>query len=116
MTQIVLAGVGGQGILTIAKLLSSAGAKSGLHVKQAEVHGMSQRGGAVQAHVRLANKPLHTERILAGTADLVLATEPLEAVRQQVSSTALDQRLHLRKLLWSGEADSVHDAPFLRAC
>jgi indolepyruvate ferredoxin oxidoreductase beta subunit len=82
MTQIVLAGVGGQGILTIAKLLSSAAAKSGLHVKQAEVHGMSQRGGAVHAHVRLANKPLHTERILAGTADIVLATEPLEAVRQ----------------------------------
>ncbi|MFN3682952.1 MAG: 2-oxoacid:acceptor oxidoreductase family protein [Fimbriimonadaceae bacterium] len=82
MTQIVLAGVGGQGILTIAKLLSSAGARSGLHVKQAEVHGMSQRGGAVHAHVRLARKPLHTERILAGTADLVLATEPLEAVRQ----------------------------------
>lgn len=78
---IILAGVGGQGILTIAGLLSRAAARAGLHVKQSEVHGMSQRGGAVQAHVRIADTPVHSELIPLGEADLILAVEPLEALR-----------------------------------
>ncbi|MCX7800357.1 MAG: 2-oxoacid:acceptor oxidoreductase family protein [Fimbriimonadales bacterium] len=82
MNQVVFAGVGGQGILTIAKILAQAAAHAGFHVKQAEVHGMSQRGGAVQANVRFSREPVHTERILTATADLVVATEPLEGLRQ----------------------------------
>ncbi|RMG48549.1 MAG: indolepyruvate oxidoreductase subunit beta [Acidobacteria bacterium] len=78
---IVLAGVGGQGILTIAQAISSAAVRRGLSVKQSEVHGMSQRGGAVQAHIRLADGAIHSDVIPAGTADLVIAVEPLEALR-----------------------------------
>ena len=78
---IILAGVGGQGILTIAGLLSHAAARQGLNVKQSEVHGMSQRGGAGQAHVRISDAPVHRELIPLGEADVILAVEPLEALR-----------------------------------
>jgi indolepyruvate ferredoxin oxidoreductase beta subunit len=78
---IVLAGVGGQGILTLAVLIVNAAAREGLNVRQAEVHGMSQRGGAVEAHVRLSDGPLFSNLVPKGRADLILATEPLEALR-----------------------------------
>ena len=78
---IIIAGVGGQGILTIARLLSMAAAAKGLQVKQAEVHGMSQRGGAVYSHLRISDSQIFSDLIPAGQADLIIAIEPLEALR-----------------------------------
>jgi len=78
---IVLAGVGGQGILTMARAIGLAGLRRGWQLKQAEVHGMSQRGGAVQSHLRLADHELHSDLIPLGEATMVLAVEPLEALR-----------------------------------
>ena len=80
---IVLAGVGGQGILTIAAIIAQAAVKSGLNVKQSEVHGMSQRGGSVEAHLRISSTPIYSDLIAPGTADVVLAVEPMEALRQR---------------------------------
>ncbi|HTQ09554.1 MAG TPA: indolepyruvate oxidoreductase subunit beta [Fimbriimonadaceae bacterium] len=78
---IIIAGVGGQGILTIARVLSMAALARGLHVKQAEVHGMSQRGGAVYSHLRISDEELFSDLIPSGQADMILAIEPLEALR-----------------------------------
>ncbi len=78
---IILAGVGGQGILSIAAVICSAAVRSGFRIKQSEVHGMAQRGGAAQAHVRIAAQPIHSDLIPLGAADLILAMEPLEALR-----------------------------------
>ncbi len=78
---IILAGVGGQGILSIAYVIASAGLEEGLEVKQAEVHGMSQRGGAVESHLRLADERIASDLIPRGAADLILSVEPLEALR-----------------------------------
>ncbi len=78
---IVLAGIGGQGILSIAGVLSLAAAKKGFFFKQSEVHGMSQRGGAVYAHFRLADGKIYSDLIPHGRGDLILSAEPLEALR-----------------------------------
>jgi indolepyruvate ferredoxin oxidoreductase beta subunit len=78
---IILAGVGGQGILSIAFVLDSAALDAGFDFKQAEVHGMSQRGGAVQSHLRMSKEPIHSDLIPDGQVDLVLAVEPLESLR-----------------------------------
>ncbi len=78
---LILAGVGGQGILTIARAISLAALRRNLYVKQAEVHGMSQRGGAVQSHLRIGDHELFSDLIPAGAADLVLSVEPLESLR-----------------------------------
>lgn len=78
---IVLAGVGGQGVLSIAAILADAAGRSGLTVKQAEVHGMAQRGGAVQAGLRIADGPIAGDLIPRGGADMILAMEPVEALR-----------------------------------
>ncbi|MCG3138518.1 MAG: hypothetical protein HJJLKODD_02383 [Phycisphaerae bacterium] len=78
---LILAGVGGQGILTIAQALSLVAIRRGWNVKQSEVHGMSQRGGDVQSHLRLADQPLYSDLVPLGQADMVLAVEPLEALR-----------------------------------
>lgn len=78
---LILAGVGGQGILTIAKAISAAALRRGMHVKQAEVHGMAQRGGAVQSHLRLSDKPIRSDLVPLGKADLILSVEPLETLR-----------------------------------
>jgi indolepyruvate ferredoxin oxidoreductase beta subunit len=78
---IILAGVGGQGIISIAFVIASAALEEGLEVKQAEVHGMSQRGGAVQSHLRLASGRIWSDLIPRGGADLILSVEPLEALR-----------------------------------
>lgn len=78
---IVLAGVGGQGILTIATILGEAALKEGLYLKQAEVHGMSQRGGDVQSNLRISSEPIHSDLIPLGGADLIVSLEPMEALR-----------------------------------
>ena len=78
---IILAGVGGQGILSIATVIGSAALEQGLYLKQAEVHGMSQRGGDVQSHLRLSTDPIHSDLIPHGSADLVVSLEPMEALR-----------------------------------
>jgi indolepyruvate ferredoxin oxidoreductase beta subunit len=78
---IILAGVGGQGILSIAFVIDSAALKEGLEVKQAEVHGLSQRGGAVESHLRLSQEHIFSDLIPKGDADLILSVEPLEALR-----------------------------------
>lgn len=82
---IVLAGVGGQGILTIAAILGKMAVAENLHVKQSEIHGMSQRGGSVFAHLRLSSQPILADQITAGAADLVVAMEPMEALRHAQS-------------------------------
>ena len=78
---IILAGVGGQGLLALAAVIGEAARALGLHVKQDEVHGMAQRGGVVQSHLRYAERPLHSSLVRVGTADLILALEPMEALR-----------------------------------
>jgi indolepyruvate ferredoxin oxidoreductase beta subunit len=78
----ILAGVGGQGILSTASILAAAAMGSGFEVKQSEVHGMSQRGGSVVAHLRIADQPIASTLVPRGTADLVVASELLEAARQ----------------------------------
>jgi indolepyruvate ferredoxin oxidoreductase beta subunit len=78
---IILAGVGGQGILSIAYVIDNAALADGLSFKQAEVHGMAQRGGAVQSHMRLADGRIWSDLIPKGEADMILSVEPLEAVR-----------------------------------
>lgn len=80
-TNIILAGVGGQGILSISYVIDMAAARSGLQFKQAEVHGMSQRGGAVYSHLRIADHDIHSDLVPKGRADLVLSIEPLESLR-----------------------------------
>lgn len=78
---IILSGVGGQGILSIATVIGRAALAEGLSLKQAEVHGMSQRGGDVQSHLRIASSMIHSDLIPRGTADLILSLEPMEALR-----------------------------------
>jgi len=78
---IILAGVGGQGILTIATVIGTAALMEGLQLKQAEVHGMSQRGGDVQSHLRLSSKPIASDLIPEGKADMVISVEPMESLR-----------------------------------
>jgi indolepyruvate ferredoxin oxidoreductase beta subunit len=78
---IILAGVGGQGILSIATVIGYAAVESGLFLKQAEVHGMSQRGGNVQSHLRISDREIFSDLIPAGSADMILSVEPMESLR-----------------------------------
>ena len=78
---IILAGVGGQGILTIATIIGDAAAVAGVNLKQAEVHGMSQRGGDVQSNLRLSTESIHSDLIRQGAADIIISMEPMEALR-----------------------------------
>lgn len=78
---IILAGVGGQGILTIATVIGQAAISSNMNLKQAETHGMSQRGGDVQSHLRISTDKIHSDLIPMGGADLILSVEPMEALR-----------------------------------
>lgn len=80
-TDIILAGVGGQGILSIAATIGIASIANNLHIKQAEVHGMSQRGGAVQSHFRLSSDSIASDLIPQGKVDIILSVEPMEALR-----------------------------------
>lgn len=78
---IILAGVGGQGILSIASTIGYAAVNTGLFLKQAEVHGMSQRGGDVQSNLRLSDKEIASDLIPMGKADMIISVEPMEALR-----------------------------------
>mgnify|MGYP003014465377 FL=1 len=78
---IILSGVGGQGILSIATVIGRAALAEGLQIKQAEVHGMSQRGGDVQSNLRLSDQPIASDLIPLGHADLIISLEPMESLR-----------------------------------
>jgi len=78
---IILAGVGGQGILSIAAVIGTAAVKNNLYIKQSEVHGMSQRGGAVYSHLRISDKPISSDLITKGKADIIISVEPMESLR-----------------------------------
>ena len=80
-TNIILAGVGGQGILSIANVIGIAALKDNLYLKQAEVHGMSQRGGDVQSNLRISDSPISSDLIPFGGADIIISLEPIEALR-----------------------------------
>jgi indolepyruvate ferredoxin oxidoreductase beta subunit len=80
-SDIILAGVGGQGILSIAATIGMAALENHLHLKQAEVHGMSQRGGAVQSHLRISENEIASDLIPLGKADLIISVEPMESLR-----------------------------------
>lgn len=80
-TDIILSGVGGQGILSIATIIGAAAINDNLYIKQAEVHGMSQRGGDVQSNLRISSTPIASDLIPLGKADLIISLEPIEAMR-----------------------------------
>ena len=80
-TDIILSGVGGQGILSIATIIGEAATRLGLTLKQSEVHGMSQRGGDVQSNLRLSDQPIASDLIPLGMADIILSLELMEALR-----------------------------------
>lgn len=80
-SDIILAGVGGQGILSIAATIGVAAVDKGLFLKQAETHGMSQRGGAVMSHLRISDQPIASDLIPLGKADVILSVEPMESLR-----------------------------------
>lgn len=80
-TDIILAGVGGQGILSIAATIGAAAVKKGWYLKQSETHGMSQRGGAVSSHLRISDDPVASDLIPLGCADVILSVEPMESLR-----------------------------------
>lgn len=80
-TDIILSGVGGQGILSIAAVIGKAAIKDGLYMKQSEVHGMSQRGGDVQSNLRISSQPVASDLIPSGSADIIISLEPMEALR-----------------------------------
>ncbi len=78
---IILSGVGGQGILSIATIIGEAATRAGLNLKQAEVHGMSQRGGEVESGLRLSDAEIYSDLVPLGAADMILSMEPMEALR-----------------------------------
>lgn len=78
---IILSGVGGQGILSIAAIIGKAALKDNLYMKQAEVHGMSQRGGDVQSNLRISDRPIASDLIPSGKCDLIISLEPMESLR-----------------------------------
>lgn len=80
-SDIILSGVGGQGILSIAATIGMAALENHLYLKQAEVHGMSQRGGAVQSHLRISENEIASDLIPLGKADLIISVEPMESLR-----------------------------------
>ena len=80
-TDIILCGVGRQGILSIATIIGEAAINEGLYIKQAEVHGMSQRGGDVQSNLRISSNPINSDLIALGQADVIISMEPMEALR-----------------------------------
>jgi len=78
---IILCGVGGDGIVSVAKIISDAALNIGLNVKQSEIHGMSQRGGSVFSHLRISSEPIFADVIPEGKADIILSSEPMESLR-----------------------------------
>lgn len=97
---IILSGVGGQGILSIATVIGKAALKDGLYMKQAEVHGMSQRGGDVQSNLRISDQPIASDLIPSGKCDLIISLEPMEGLRYLPTSAPKlvgDQRNTVRQ-------------------
>src|SRR5574344_1810447 len=80
-TDIILCGVGGQGILSIDTIIGEAAMKENLYIKKAEIHGMSQRGGDVQSNLRISSSPINSDLIALGQADVIISLEPMEALR-----------------------------------
>lgn len=78
---IILCGVGGQGVLSVAAAIATAAASEGLKVRQSEVHGMAVRGGAVLSHLRISDETIPGDLVPKGGADMILSMEPLEALR-----------------------------------
>ena len=78
---IILSGVGGQGIISSAAIITGSAVKEGLFVKQVDVHGMAQRGGMVVSHLRLSKKEIASDQIPMGAAQMILSTEPMESLR-----------------------------------
>ena len=78
---IIISGVGGQGIVSIASIIGLAAVANNLYIKQSEVHGMSQRGGDVMSHCRLSDKPIASDLVPFGKAELIISVEPMEALR-----------------------------------
>ena len=78
---VILAGVGGQGVLSVAAIIAQAAANEGFNVRQSEVHGMAQRGGAVLAHLRISSETIASDLVPKGKADIILSMEPLESLR-----------------------------------
>ena len=81
---VILAGVGGQGVLAVAAVIARAAVEEGLEVRQSEVHGMAQRGGAVLAHLRISDKPIASDLVPRGAANLILGMEPVESLRYAI--------------------------------
>ena len=77
----ILCGVGGQGILSVATIIAEAATRAGINLKQAEVHGMSQRGGDVESNLRLSTETIYSDLIPLGACDLIISMEPMEALR-----------------------------------
>ncbi len=111
---IVLAGVGGQGLLSIAMIVGRTAMDQGIRVKQAEVHGMAQRGGAVHSHLRLSDRPIASDLIPRGSADVLLAMEPMEALRHlsmlSGSGTVLSNTAPMRNIPDYPDAEAVREA------
>ena len=80
-TDIILCGVGGQGILSNTTIIGEAAMNENLYIKQAEVHGMSPRGGDVQSNLRISSDSIHSDLIPKGGADVIISMEPMEALR-----------------------------------
>ena len=80
-SDIILSGVGGQGIVSIAATIAMAALDSNLNIKQSEVHGMSQRGGAVYSHLRISDTDISSDLIPLGKADIIISVEPMESLR-----------------------------------
>jgi len=78
---LIIAGVGGQGIISIAAVLGRAAMDAGLRIKQSEIHGMAQRGGSVYSHLRISDREIYSDVIPSGSADMILSVEPMEALR-----------------------------------
>lgn len=81
-TNILLCGVGGQGVILASTIISHAALKSGYDVKKSEVHGMSQRGGAVTSHIRIGKK-VYSPLIPGGEADFLVSLNPTEKTRNE---------------------------------
>lgn len=80
-SDIILSGVGGQGIVSIAATIAMTALDSNLNIKQSEVHGMSQRGGAVYSHLRISDTDISSDLIPMGKANIIISVEPMESLR-----------------------------------
>jgi indolepyruvate ferredoxin oxidoreductase beta subunit len=78
---VILSGVGGQGVLSVASIIAQAAVEEGFEVRQSEVHGMAQRGGAVLAHMRISDGKIAGDLVPKGGADMIISMEPLESLR-----------------------------------